>query len=160
MKAGTILFCTLLTAWCALIGSAAVTPKSEIRNPKSTEAGDFFETHVRPVLAENCFSCHGPQMQMAGLRLDTQASALKGSDRGPVLVPGEPEKSALIKAIRYDGAVKMPPPGKLKPEQIEALTAWVKMGAPWPDAAATAAATPSPTGIFKSEEQKKHWSFQ
>ena len=103
MKAGTILFCTLLTAWCALIGSAAVTPKSEIRNPKSTEAGDFFETHVRPVLAENCFSCHGPERQMAGLRLDSRAGLLKGSQHGPVLVAGDPEKSTLIRAIRYRG---------------------------------------------------------
>src|SRR5437667_8504098 len=123
MRVGAILFCAIIAAWSAMIGSAAAergqqlaavpapvvagvgpaaTPKAEIRNPKSadpkaSEAADFFETHVRPVLVENCFSCHGAQMQMAGLRLDSRAAALKGSDRGPVLVPGEPEKSALIR---------------------------------------------------------------
>jgi len=54
----------------------------------------------------------------------------------PAVVAGAPDKSPLIQVIRYDGKVKMPPTGKLKPEEIAALTAWVNMGAPWPDSGA------------------------
>ena len=58
-------------------------------------------------------------------------SAIKGAEA--VILAGEPDKSRLIQAIRYDGALKMPPAGKLRPEEIAALTAWVKIGAPWPE---------------------------
>src|SRR3954463_3114753 len=84
-------------------------------------AAEFFETKVRPVLAEHCFSCHGPKKQQAGLRLDSGEAALKGGDEGPVIERGQPEKSALIKAIRQDGDIKMPPKGKLPAQVIEDL---------------------------------------
>jgi hypothetical protein len=58
---------------------------------------------------------------------------LKGAETGPVVVPGKPDESPLIKAIRYGGDVQMPPKGKLKDEEIAALTEWVKQGAPWPE---------------------------
>ena len=57
---------------------------------------------------------------------------LKGGDGGPVVVPGKPDESPLIEAIRYEGDVQMPPKGKLKDDEIAALTEWVKRGAPWP----------------------------
>ncbi len=91
----------------------------------------FFETKVRPLLAEQCYSCHGPQREIGGLRLDSRAAALKGGGAGPAVVPGHPEKSLLIQAVNYQGR-RMPPAGKLKAEQITILTEWVKMGAPWP----------------------------
>ena len=110
------------------------------RSPTAARAGDrqadeFFESKVRPVLAENCFSCHGPDKQKGGLRLDSRAALLKGAGGEPVVVPGEPDKSPLIKAIRHDGDIKMPPKAKLPAPAIDALTAWVKMGVPWPEAA-------------------------
>ncbi|MGH9847229.1 MAG: PSD1 and planctomycete cytochrome C domain-containing protein, partial [Blastocatellia bacterium] len=98
--------------------------------PEQTE---FFEKHVRPVLAENCYSCHGEKMQMSGLRLDSRAALLKGGDRGPAITPGDPEASLLIRAIRYaDPDLAMPPKGKLPPLAIAGLEAWVRMGAPDP----------------------------
>src|SRR5262249_24182785 len=63
----------------------------------------FFESQVRPVLAENCFSCHGPEKQKGGLRLDSRVAFLKGAGGEPVVVPGDPDRSILIKAIRHDG---------------------------------------------------------
>jgi mono/diheme cytochrome c family protein len=143
----------------AAVGACAVTGKTEAASP---QAAEFFEARVRPVLAENCYSCHGPAQQMAGLRLDSRASVLKGSMNGPVLVPGDPEKSALIRAIRYNGAVKMPPPGKLPNPVIETLTAWVKIGAPWPStpiSSAAGSATPA-SGFVITAAQKRHWAFQ
>ncbi|MGV3616528.1 MAG: DUF1553 domain-containing protein [Fimbriimonas sp.] len=117
--------------------------------PATPEGIAFFETKVRPVLAENCFSCHGEKMQMASLRLDTLAGVRKGGDAGPIIVPGEPDKSSLLKAVRHLGPVKMPPKGKpLSPAQIADLEAWIKMGAPWP------------TTTGKAAARKSLWSLQ
>src|SRR5437868_13530845 len=79
----------------------------------SAEAERFFEVKVRPVLAENCFGCHGEKLQKGGLRLDSRASILRGGGRGPAIVSGDPDKSLLIRALHYDSDLKMPPPGKL-----------------------------------------------
>src|SRR4051794_29038860 len=74
----------------------------------------FFETKVRPVLAEHCFKCHGDvKKPKADLRLDSRAAMLTGGDQGPALVPGHADKSLLIKAITYDDKeLKMPPSKK------------------------------------------------
>src|SRR5258707_997246 len=79
---------------------------------KASQETEFFESRIRPVLVENCQSCHGAKRQQGGLRLDSRTAALKGSDTGPVLIPGNPDKSLLIQAIRHAGDVKMPPKGK------------------------------------------------
>ena len=112
--------------------------------PLSPEHIQFFESQVRPVLVEQCLGCHGEKKVKAGLRLDSRASALLGGDSGPAIVPGKPEESPLVAAIRYEGP-EMPPKGKLPRRQVEALTQWVKMGAPWPggDKPAAGAAEPA-----------------
>src|SRR5687768_6998536 len=74
---------------------------------------DHFEKHVRPVLAEQCWSCHGPKKQSGGVRLDSRQGILGESDHGPIVVPGKPEQSALVRAIRHTGDIKMPPKEKL-----------------------------------------------
>ena len=101
----------------------------------TAEQIEFFEKGIRPLLVEKCYSCHSAQSPkaMGGLRLDTAESLLKGGDTGPAVVPGAPEKSLLIKAVTYkDLQLKMPPTGKLSDDEIQRLTAWVKMGAPDP----------------------------
>jgi mono/diheme cytochrome c family protein len=120
-----------------------------------------FEARVRPVLVENCFTCHGEKKQKGGLRLDSLGSLLKGSDSGPVLIAGEPEKSVLIHAIRQDGEVKMPPKGKLPEEAIEAITTWVKMGAPWPkERGPEAKGAETVPQAVTLEPKTSHWAFQ
>src|SRR5207247_4950185 len=109
------------------LSAAPVVPASAEPTPEQTR---FFETRVRPVLAENCFTCHGPQKQKGGLRLDSAEAVRKGGDSGPVVKPGDPDNSLLIQAIRQSGPLKMPPKQQLKPDATEALTTWVKMGAP------------------------------
>jgi hypothetical protein len=136
-----------------LVGSlvAFAAPAADPKLP-SPEQIDLFEKKVRPILAEHCFQCHGPKKQQAGLRLDSRAALLKGSDNGPVVEPGAPEKSLLIEAIRQTGAAKkMPPKSKLKDDAIEALTAWIKMGVPWPETA---------TARHDPDAWKRHWAFQ
>ena len=89
------------------------------RPPISTSQAEFFEAKVRPILVEHCFKCHGPRKQEAGLRLDSREGILRGTDAGPVVVPGHPEASPLIKAIGHDAAIKMPPRSKLPLQAID-----------------------------------------
>src|SRR5438309_10209303 len=109
-----ILLLALMPACATAQSASAVTP----------EQAEFFEKKIRPVLAENCFSCHGPKKQQGGLRLDGRAAFRKGGDSGPVVVPGKPGESLLIKAVRQDGELKMPPKRKLSAGHVEALAEW------------------------------------
>lgn len=97
----------------------------------------FFEQRVRPLLAENCYSCHGDKKQKGGLRLDSLEAILKGGESGPAVVPGKPEESLLVDAINYAGP-EMPPSGKLDSEKVAILARWVSLGAPWPRNGGTA----------------------
>ncbi len=116
----------------------------------AAEGIEFFEKKVRPLLAEKCYSCHGPKKQSAGLRLDTVAGLKQGADNGAVLVPGDPGTSRLIAAVRREGDYPMPPKGPLPADAVAILTEWVKLGAPYPaDLAADSAADPH-----------MHWAFQ
>ena len=118
---------------------------------------DFFESKVRPVLANNCYKCHSTKAEKVkgGLLLDSREGVLKGGENGPVIVPGEPERSVLIKAIRYtDPDLQMPPKGdKLSEQQINDLVAWVKMGAPDPRVATAAQKN-------WTDPNAKHWAWQ
>jgi hypothetical protein len=119
------------------------------------ESPDFFESRIRPVLAEHCWKCHGDQKQFAGLRLDSREGVLNGGDSGPAVEPGDPGASLLIEAIRQSGDIlKMPPKEKLRDEDVAALSEWVKMGAPWPDVA------PAPSPTRASAADAAHWAFQ
>jgi len=111
---------------------------------------DFFETRIRPALVEHCYRCHsaGAKRLRGGLRLDSRARVLRGGDSGPAIVPGDPDGSRLVRALRYDG-LEMPPAGKLPDAVIADFARWVALGAPDPRveseaAAEDAAAAPSP----------------
>jgi hypothetical protein len=120
---------------------------------------EFFELKVRPLLAKNCFSCH-TDAKMGGLQLDTREHVLKGGNSGPVVVPGDPDRSLLIKAINHtDGRLEMPPPGKLTSEEISILETWVKDGAVWGAASDSSAAIAAHEDEI-TPEQRAFWSFQ
>ncbi len=122
------------------------------------EQADFFEKKVRPVLIEQCHSCHSQAAgkKKGGLMLDSLAGLLKGGDSGPALVPGKPEQSLLLKAVRQtDQDLKMPPKGKLTAEQVGALEQWIKLGAPWPGAGMTVRLPGKIT-----DEDRRWWAFQ
>src|SRR5262245_14765221 len=136
-------------ATCVLLLSAGT---AAAKDKTSAAQLAFFESRIRPVLVENCFGCHGPQKQNAELRLDSREAMLKGNDDGPAIVPGQPKQSKLIKAIERSGKIKMPPKGKLPPQAIADLTAWVAMGAPWPESKVV--------GPARDQEWKTHWAFQ
>ncbi len=136
---------------------APTTPPAAAATPDQIR---FFELKVRPVLATHCFGCHGAARQVGGLRLDGRAAALKGGGAGPAVVPGKPERSPLIQAINHSG-LKMPPAGKLKPEEIAALTEWVRIGAPWPEpnSAQRPGGGPGKT-VGKPVDPRSHWAFR
>lgn len=120
---------------------------------------EMFETDIRPVLAENCYSCH-TQTMLGGLRLDSKQAMLEGGKSGPALVPGKPDESLLIKVVRHEiDDLKMPMGGKLADEQIAVLAKWVEAGAPWPEP--TGASVLPASDEFKiTPEQRNWWAFQ
>ncbi len=131
---------------------------------RAAEVGgvEFFETKIRPVLAENCYSCHSAAAKKikGNLRLDTREGILKGGESDtPAVAPGKIDDSTLIRAIRWsDEALQMPPKKKLTPAQIADFEAWVKMGAPMPAGATTTAVAVHPT-MLSLEDGRKFWSF-
>jgi hypothetical protein len=133
------------------IAAPRTSPAAEPDDP-----AEFFEKHVRPVLVESCVNCHGAQKQSSGLRLDSRAALLEGGVNGPAVVPGEPDQSLLIQAVRQTHHdIKMPPKGKLAEDQAEALAAWVQMGASWPETAPTGSSVASGSGAAARD----HWAF-
>ncbi len=124
------------------------------------EALKFFEMKIRPLLAEQCFNCHGQDKQKGGLRLDHIDHIRAGGDHfGPAVVKGPVEKSPLILAVTYaDSDLQMPPEDKLSSEQIELLKKWVAMGAPWPEGE-VADKTGFKPGVI-TDEERAWWAFQ
>src|SRR5215468_2109965 len=80
----------------------------------------FFESKIRPVLIDRCYSCHSAEAKKlkGELYLDSREGLLKGGETGPSVVPGDPDKSLLVKALRYTDELKMPPKGKLSKEVV------------------------------------------
>jgi mono/diheme cytochrome c family protein len=121
---------------------------------------EFFENKIRPILVKNCYPCHSSQAPKlkGGLSLEYRETILKGGENGPAIVPGKPDESLLIKAVRYeDPDLQMPPRDKkLSEAQIADLVAWVKMGAPDTRVLAKGAAG----GGVWSKERRDHWAFK
>ncbi|MCI0380046.1 MAG: PSD1 and planctomycete cytochrome C domain-containing protein [Gemmataceae bacterium] len=139
----------------ALILVAAADPAFGLDEPR--EAVEFFETKIRPVLAEHCFKCHSGRQPKGKLSLDNRAGAFKGGESGAAFVPGQPEKSLLLKALRYaDPELRMPPRGKLDDRHVADFARWIEMGAPWPDDGHKTLVKKD----FDLRERSKHWSLQ
>jgi mono/diheme cytochrome c family protein len=149
LRAGTCVLGLAFIGACAVLGAAPVPASSP----------EFFETRIRPLLAGNCYGCH-TQSALGGLRVDSREALLKGGASGPALAPGEPEKSLLIRSVQQTGEIKMPKGGKLKPEQVEDLVAWVKAGAEWPVSAKPPVVSKKDGEYVITPEQRAFWSFQ
>jgi hypothetical protein len=154
---------SVLLGSLALSYTAAGLETGEDSTLTSTRV-QFFERNVRPLLAENCYSCHGPSKQKGGLRLDSREAILKGGETGPALVPGKPEASLLVDAVRYDGP-EMPPTGKLESGKIEILSRWIELGAPWPPGDLSRAEIPGGAAAMVAhgdftDNNRRFWSFQ
>jgi mono/diheme cytochrome c family protein len=139
----------LAAAWPLAIGTAGEARQA----PAGAATPEFFEAKIRPVLAVNCYDCHTEE-RMGGLRLDSRDAVLKGGKSGPAIVPGNPDASLLIRAVRQTETLKMPKGGRLKPDEIDALVEWVRAGAPWPASAtvSTDAASTSAAGAASADK--------
>ena len=146
---------TVLRSIAAILSMSAAAWSATL----GADSAEFFETKIRPVLASNCYSCHSDS-KLGGLRVDSREALLQGGKSGAAIVPGDPDKSLLIKAVRQTEAkLKMPMGGKLKDTEVEDLVAWVKAGATWPEAAKAPAAVTSGEYVIRPE-QRAFWSFQ
>jgi hypothetical protein len=139
----------------ALVSQGA--PNSASFSPEQLQ---FYQKQVQPILADNCYKCHSHQADKikGEFLLDSREALLKGGETGPAIVPGDPDKSLLIKAVRHtDADLQMPPKKKLSDEEIAVLVQWVKAGAPYSEAALAGAPA---RGKKITDEDRKWWSFQ
>ena len=147
--------------WLAIVLVVAARTASA-QQPADT---DFFESKIRPVLAQRCYGCHSSKLAApkGELTLDTKAGVLKGGRLGPAVVPEKPEESLLLKALRYSdpNAPHMPPSGKLPDPVIADFEQWIAIGAPDPRGEATPSVTSTPQYKRMSiDEGRRWWAFQ
>jgi hypothetical protein len=158
----------------ATASSAAVTqksaapktsPVSEPGKPETTvparisasgeatpEQEKYFEEKIRPFFAKNCYACH-TSPPTAGLRVDSRDAILKGGKDGIVIVPGSPEKSLLVSALKYTGKIQMPPSGPVTNEEVAMIEEWIRQGAPWPKQ------SPVSSASVVTPKQREFWAF-
>ncbi len=142
-------------SWVSLVFVLSVSSALAAQDPAGIE---FFEKQIRPLFVEHCYGCHSTSAEKGikgGLNLETRDGLLTGGENGAAIIPGDPERSLLIKAVRHtDEHLQMPRKNKkLSSEQITALEAWVKMGAPDPR-------TGAPLAKAWKADTRSHWAFQ
>lgn len=150
--------CTLTVAllWmsvCAIAVAGPANPSDQDQN------NEYFERKIRPLLVEHCYECHSANAKTVhgGLRLDSADGIQQGGDSGPILDSHDPQMSLLVKTVRYDGDIQMPPEGKLGDHEIERLTEWVRRGASFPPSSDSPEV---PGGKIDFDAGKHFWSFQ
>jgi hypothetical protein len=127
------------------------------------DSAALFKNQVQPLLEQHCWSCHshGADKLRAGLFLDSRSGFIIGGDSGPALVPGDPDSSLMIQAIRYGNLdLQMPPRTKLEPEAIQILESWVRSGAPWPTELSLDDGAKGASGFDLGNRRQSHWAWQ
>src|SRR5215207_4691918 len=140
---------TVLIIWAGLSMAATFAADIDLAKlpPPATRPIDFAKD-VQPIFAESCYGCHGPKRQEVGLRFDVKEDALKGSENGPVIIPGKSAESRVIHAVSHLGDLKMPKKGeRLSAEQVGVLGAWIDQGAQWPETVA-------------KNDGRDHWAYK
>lgn len=136
-----------ILCYFVVAGLASIAQGGDKTSSKTSRTQPDFERDVQPLLVRHCYSCHGPQKQRGGLRLDRQVDASKGGDSGPLFLPGKPADSLLIQRLISKEVRSRMPQGRpaLQPSEIQLLSQWIESGANWP--------------VEKRREQS-HWAFQ
>lgn len=162
-SAWTIGLGSVVSMWVCALAFTAAQPVAPVASPPEQlrpEQVEFFESRIRPILANNCYKCHSTSASApaAGLELDWKGGWEKGGGSGPVIVPGDPDKSLLILAVRYkDGSLQMPPTGPLSEDQVNDLVTWVRMS---PDPRTTRPTPSSGSTTSYGGQGKNHWAFK
>ena len=152
---------------CALLAMTVLCATRAVAEEATTvsfSSADFFDRQVQPILARNCFKCHGGEEKIrGGLRLTRRQDILAGGDSGPAFDREDPDASVLLEAINYEG-LEMPPQGMLPAEQRAILANWVKLGIPWSKTTedfgfnSESEEREGPPEV--NEESRAFWSFQ
>jgi cytochrome c len=121
-----------LMAWGLQVKTVQAAGQDEAATP------EFYTTRVQPIFQANCYRCHGGMNHRGSLNIQTRAGMLKGGHEGPVLIPGDPTDSLLVRLIRHEGPPKDPMPmppkqPKLSDTDIATVERWVKAGAIMPE---------------------------
>ena len=111
-------------AWFLMLSAAGVSDLSKVN-------ARFFDQRVAPILTRRCLSCHNEELRNGNISFLDRDSLLRGGSRGPAIVPGKPEQSVMIDALKHEGQLQMPPGPPLPAREVKLLTEWVKRGAPW-----------------------------
>jgi len=151
--------CVLPFGWSLppVSGVQQADQPGEVAPQMSADDLQFFESQVRPLLTDHCYECHAGESRIlrGGLRLDHRAGWLRGGDSGPAIVPGDPQNSLLMQAVRYE-SMEMPPAGRLSEQQTAVLGEWIRRGAPDP----RLEAPPAKLQPVDWDAARKHWAFQ
>jgi hypothetical protein len=141
--------------WIAWMAAVLLAPAAALAG--DAEGLGFFEQKIRPVLVKECYGCHstGAKNVRGGLLLDTRAGVLAGGDSGPALVPGKPDESLILEALRHEG-LAMPPKSKLPDAVVADFERWITMGAPDPREGQSAAVRPG----IDIDTGRRFWSYQ
>jgi hypothetical protein len=133
---------------------ALLAPLTLLSVARADDASDaFFELKIRPVLATKCLPCHGGKKTESKLKVDSRSGLLRGGDRGPAIIPRDPDSSLLVQAIRQsDEDLKMPPVGRLADEVIADFAKWIATGAVWPAGKGQPVAS-------QAGHRARHWAF-
>lgn len=99
--------------------------------PAARDDVRFFDERVAPILEKRCLPCHNEQLKNANISFLDRDSLLSGGSLGPALIPGRPDLSLIILALRHEGELQMPPGPKLPRKDIAVLTEWIRRGAVW-----------------------------
>lgn len=151
---------TVRAVFLGLLSLGALARGEEMRAPASPQDLEFFEAKVRPVLSQHCYTCHGPEKQKGGLRLDHIKTILSGGDSGPALVAGKPADSRIQVAISYENVdLQMPPDGILPEADRNTLTEWISRGAPWPEEPVPSGG-PKVTPFDLEKRRDEHWAWK
>jgi cytochrome c553 len=152
----------LFRLWIVVLASCVFPAFTQAQAPPRDDSAavEFFEKRIRPLLVGNCYTCHSADTNSkGGLRLDDRNGMLFGGNSGPAVVPGQPDKSLLIKKITLaDAKTRMPLDKQLSDDQIADLTKWVKDGAAWPKVKIPASL--GKTNAEYEKLRKEHWAWQ
>ena len=154
----------IASAVCLLVAAAGMRISAQDAKAAVPTAQqiEFFEANIRPVLIDTCGECHKDDEE-GELRTDSRAALLKGGETGPAIVPGDPEKSLLIHALRRDPDFPRMPKGKpkLPAATVAAFAEWIQQGAPWPEEKPGATkAAPAAAAVVITAEQRAWWAFR
>ncbi len=144
-----------LIAYSLALCSSPLPGQSTVRPPESY---DFFESKIRPILVEHCYECHSASAKIlqGGLRVDHRDGLMHGGANGPAVVPKEPNRGTLLKALRHQD-FEMPPKKKLSDSVVADFEAWIAMGAPDPR---TNDEAPQKSRSIDIETGRRFWAFQ